>query len=170
MADKYTEGYDAKPKETLYSQGEVLRTIPARAEIAAADADGQLYVLARGVNLDSVLVNALVQRGHDAVTGGNDYDLGIYKNTGTFDSPTWTAVDKDIFFDGVDMSSARTSAVDLATSATDATIGELLNTSLSTSLYSRENASGEFAIVLTANTVGTASVDIEFNLNLAPAH
>ena len=170
MDDKYTEGYDAKPKETLYSQGEALRTVVARAEIAAADSDGQLYILARGVSLDSVLVNALVPKGHGAVTGGTDYDLGIYKNTGTFDVPVWTAVDADIFFDDVDMSSARTACIDLATSATDATIGELLNTSLTSTLYSRENAAGEFAIVLTANTVGTAAVDIEFNLKLAPAH
>lgn len=169
MADKYTEGYDAKPRKQLYSNGEVLKTIVAKAEIAADDSDGQLYILARGIDLESTLVNAMVPKGHGAVTDGNDYDLGIYKNTGSFDSPEWTAVDKDIFFDGVNMNSARTSAVDLATSATDATIGELLNASLSTSIYSNEQASGEFAIVLTANTVGTATQDIEFNLVLAQA-
>jgi hypothetical protein len=33
-----------------------------------------------------------------------------------------------------------------------------------------EEADSEYAVVLTANTVGSATVDLEFNLNFAPAH
>lgn len=163
MADKYTEGYDAKPSKPLYGNGEELRTVVARAEVAAADDDGQLYVLARGVSLDWTLINAYLPKGYTAITGGTDYDLGLYKNTGTFASPTWTAVDADIFLDGYDFSAGASTTIDVATSATDSTIGELVS-------LTSEKADSEYAIVLTANTVGSAAQDLEFNLVLAAAH
>jgi len=163
MADKYTEGFDAKPTKPLYLNGEKLRTVVARAEIAAADDDGQIYVLARGVELDWTLVNAMLPKGFTAITAGTDYDLGLYKNTGTYDSPTWTAVDADVFLDGYDFSSGSSYAIDVATSATDETIGELVS-------VTSESAASEYAVVLTANTVGSAAVDLEFNLVFAGAH
>lgn len=164
MADKYTEGYDAKPLKPLYSGvGEVLSTVVARAEIAAADDDGQLYVLARGIPLDATLVAINLPIGYTAITAGTDYDIGVYKNTGTYASPTWTAQDADIFVDGYNFSAGASTPLGILESATDSTIAELL--SLNT-----EKAMSEYAIVLTANTVGSAAQDLEFHLVFAPAH
>lgn len=160
MATKLSKEYNADAKNGLFSTGKQLVTVFATAEVAAADSDGDVYILARGIPLSAVLVGAVLPRGWSAVTGGTDYDLGVYKNTGTFDSPTWTVVDKDIFVDGKDMSSGLASSLDILTSVRSSSIGKLLGLSV-------EKESAEYAIALTANTVGSATVDLAFELKLA---
>ena len=162
MATKYSSEYTAKPSNTLFSQGKQLVVVPATAPIASGDSDGDIYVLARGIPLSAILLSALLPRGHGSVTGGTSFDLGVYKNTGTFETPVWTVVDKDIFMAAKDFSTGVAYTLDVATSARSSTIGELLSLSI-------ENESVEYAIVLTANTVGSATVAIPFDLVLAQA-
>jgi len=159
MADKNTEEYGLDPKKSIFVNGDVPFVVRATAEVAAADADGQKYILARGLSADAILLSAMMPKGHGAVTSGTDYDLGVY----TMDRDgTLTAVDADIFFDGVNMSSARTSAVDLATSQAKS-IRELCS-------IDDGDQNPNYCVVLTANTVGTATVDLTFDLVFAPAN
>lgn len=159
MADKNTEEYGLNPKKSIFVNGDVPFVVRATAEVAVADNDGQKYVLARGLSADAILLSAMMPKGHSAVTSGTDYDLGVY----TMDRDgTLTAVDADIFFDGVDMSKARTSAVDLATSQAKS-IRELC-------LIDDGDQNANYCIVLTANTVGSAAVDLTFDLVFAPAN
>ena len=161
MAVKNTEGYDAKGSKALYQGGEKLETIVARMEVAAADDDGQTYILARGIALDSTLVNIMLPKGFSAITSGTDYDigLGVIGSDGEVD-----VVEADVFVDGKDMSSGATSAIDIAESPTDVTIGEALATPITS-----EKAKSEYCIYCTANTVGSASVDVEMNIVLSKA-
>ena len=156
MAVKNTEGYDAKPSKALYNGGEKLQSVVARMEVAAADDDGQTYILARGVALDWTLVNINLPKGFSAITSGTDYDIGL----GYIGSDgEVVVVEADVFVDGKDMSAGATSAIDIAESATDVTIGEALATPITS-----ENAKPEYCVYCTANTVGSAAVDVEMNL------
>jgi hypothetical protein len=159
MADKNTEEYGLNPKKSIFVNGDVPFVVRATAEVAAADNNGQKYVLARGVSADAILLSAMMPKGHGAVTAGTDFDLGVYKMDR---DEALTVVDKDIFFDGVDMSSARTSAVDLATSQAKS-IRELCD-------IDDGDQNPNYCVVLTANTVGTATVDLTFDLVFAPAN
>ena len=156
MAVKNTEGYDAKPKKPLYNGGSKLKTVVARMEVAAADSDGQTYILARGVSLDWTLVNLMLPKGFSAITSGTDYDIGLgyIGSDGEVD-----VVEADVFVNGKDMSSGATSAIDINEAPTDETIGTVLAADLTS-----ENAKDNYCIYCTANTVGSASVDVEFNI------
>jgi len=162
MAVKNTEGYDAKGTKALYQNGDRIETIVARMEVAAADADTQTYILARGISLDWTLVNLMIPRGFSAITSGTDYDIGLgYIGA----DGEVVVVEADVFVDGKNMSAGATSAIDICESPTDQTIGECLATPLTS-----ENERKEYVIYCTANTVGSATVDVEFNINVNKAH
>lgn len=162
MAIKTSLEFTAKPRNTLFSQGKQLVVVPATAPVKSADSDGDIYVLARGIPLSAILLGAFMPRGHGSVTGGTSFDIGVYKNTGTYASPVWKVVDKDIFCAAKDFSTGVAYALDVCTSVRSSTIGELLSLNI-------ENENVEYAIVLTANTVGSADVDLSFELKLAQA-
>lgn len=160
MAKKNTEGYAAKPKNAVYNSGQEIRTLRAKMEIAAADDDGQQHILARGISLGYTVLSLMLPKGHGAVTGGTDYDIGL----GYLDEDgDIVAVEKDVFVDGIDLSSALTTAKDICESSSSLTIGELLATPLST-----EEAKSNYVIYATANTAGSAAVDIDIDVVLAP--
>ena len=62
------------------------------------------------------------------------------------------------------MSSGATSSIDICESPTDLTIGEALATPVTS-----ESAKVEYVIYCTANTVGSASVDVEMLIVLSKA-
>ncbi len=159
MADKNSVEYGLDPKKSMFVNGDVPFVVRATASVAAADADGQKYILAEGLSADAILLSAMMPKGHGAVTGGTDFDLGVYTKA---KDGTLTAVDADIFFKGVDMSKARTSAVDLATSAASS-----IRTLCS---IDDGDQNSNYCIVLTANTVGTAAGNLTFDLVFAPAN
>lgn len=128
---------------------EVVRIV-APVAIAAADDDGSTYLVAESVPSSFVPVKATILT--DAITGGTDYDLGVY------DSDTGVAVDADLFVDGQTLASAsRTldglSAVDIADIGALKSIAELLGLTPST-------AKSKYDLVLTGNTVGSAAGDV----------
>lgn len=119
-------------------------------EVAAADDDGSIYRVFR-VNSNMIPVSITVT--NDAITGGTDYDIGIYD---VLDGPTNGAVkDADALADGLDLSSARVEGSGIsglsAVPIENAT-QRLIN--LATDTY--PDAPGEYDIAITANTVGTA--------------
>lgn len=69
-------------------------------EVAAADSDNSVYRLAR-VPSNAVIVDLRIN--NDAITGGTDYNVGVY------DTPEingGAAIDDNAFMDAVDLSSA----------------------------------------------------------------
>lgn len=128
------------------------KTIIQTFEVAAADDDGSIYRLAR-INSNEILLKATIMC--DAITGGTDYDLGIYKPTTVAGSGA--VVDKDIFMDGQTFASATKTidglqTVDIANRTLN--VVDLLNIVNTTTLA---NSNQEYDIALTANTVGTAA-------------
>lgn len=139
-----------KPIASLFSGGEELVMVGI-ASIAAADDDGSVYRLFR-VNANLIPVEITIT--NSAVTGGTDYELGIYER---LDGPLAGAVkDLDALLGTTSMASARAegsgvsglSAVSVANS--QQRLFELAGDS-------ENDHSGEYDIALTANTAGTAA-------------
>lgn len=117
-------------------------------EVAAADDDGSVYRLAR-ISDSDILLRATIMC--DAITGGTDYDLGLYK-TGV----AGTVVDKDCFMDGQTFASATKTIDGLQTVAIENRVKEIW--SLVSGVTSQTKDEGyEYDIALTANTVGSAA-------------
>lgn len=121
-------------------------------EVAAADDDGSIYRLARDLDPELIPVRILIN--NDAITAGTDYDLGLYE--ALRDGIGGTVVDKDVFVDGADMSSARArgseldglTAVDFADSAK-----RLFEHGGQTQITKKAG----YDLAFTANTVGSAA-------------
>lgn len=125
-------------------------------EIAVADDDGSVYRLIR---IPSNVVVKSLRIWHDAITSGTDYDIGLY------DINLGAVVDKDLFTDGADVSSAG----DDVNALTAPNIDELgLPIWEYAALSLTADPKKEYDLAITANTVGAAAgtitVDIEFQV------
>ena len=150
VEDKYVETQTAAEKlgKAALTQGAKPIIMVATEEIAAADDDGSVYRLFKSVpsNLIPVQIDILT----DGITGGTDYDLGLYKV-----GVGGAAVDKDALMDGQTMASALTRATGqgLGLGIVDvANVGKTLG-----ELSAQTTVDTSYDIALTANTVGTAA-------------
>lgn len=122
--------------------------------VAAADDDGSVYRLFR---IPSNAAIKMVRVTNTAITGGTDYDLGIY------DIDSGAVVDKDLFFDGRSVASAgyganafvRTTLVDYTNKLWEYTPLSLTS-----------DPKKEYDVALTANTVGTADGTIVIDMEI----
>lgn len=149
MTDKYVNSYIAAGKRTqaVNVAGDNVKVLVCTFEVAAADADGDVYRIAQDLNPNLIPIKITVL--NDAITAGTDWDLGLYKPSGG------AVLDKDVFADGADMSSAATSTpkdglvtVDIANRAKK--LYEHAGHTISTKIES-------YDLAFTANTVGTAA-------------
>lgn len=146
MDDKVTYPVDA-----LFG-GASEKVIMKKVAIAAADEDLSEYLV--GEIPGEAKITA-VEVLNEAITDGTDYDLGFYLEDGT-------VVSKDKLFDGVDMSSARTSwtsmVLDYGADDVEKTVAELLGHVNSVVPASGETAAKRvYRIGLLGNTVGSAA-------------
>jgi hypothetical protein len=132
------------------TNGGKLRFVRDTVEIDATDDDGSKYRLAR-VSLNSVLSNVSID--HDAITGGTDFDLGLYDipetNNGAVINTGTSAV--DLLVNGASLATAGSvdglSNVDIADQHKK--LWELAG-------YTEEQTK-LVDIVLTGNVVGTVT-------------
>ena len=105
MATTYrSNGYTEYPNNTATTVGIPLTFVHFERTItAAAAANNDLYILAGSLSLDDRI--AEIVGATPALTSANDNDLGFYKKN---EDGTFTAIDADILWDGVDLSSALT--------------------------------------------------------------
>lgn len=150
VEDKYTDATLAAGKITkaaLSSGAEVIAMV-ATEEIAAADDNGSVYRLFKSVPSNLIPVEITITT--DGITGGTDYDLGLYKV-----GVGGAAVDADRLMDGQTMASALTRATghQLGLQTVNiADIGKTLG-----ELSAQTDVDLAYDIALTANTVGTAA-------------
>lgn len=150
VEDKYVNSdlADGKKADAIASVGQKLVVMVQTEEIAAADDDGSVYRFFKDVPSNLIPVEITVAC--DAITGGTDYDLGLYKV-----GVGGAAVDKDVLMDGQTLASALTRAtghqlglqtVNIANATK--TLGELSG---------QTDVDMSYDIALTGNTVGTAA-------------
>ena len=127
-------------------------------EVAAADDDGSVYGFAL-INSSDTLKSLAVW--NDAITSGTDYDIGLYEWT---DGALGTVVDKDVFADGLDLSSAG----DATNALTAPNIDELHKPIWEYAALSlTEDPKKTYVLAVTANTVGSAAGTITLDIEVA---
>lgn len=82
--------------------GSELIVVPVTFEVAAADDDGSIYRVLKNINPDLIPVKIEVY--NDAITGGTDYDIGIYEPT----DRGGAVLNVNVFMNAQSMASART--------------------------------------------------------------
>lgn len=116
-------------------------------EVAAADSDTSVF---RFVQLPSNAVIYRIELLNDAIAGGTDYDLGLYKIA----TDGGLAADQDVFGTTIDMSAARSLPLDamfevLGIEKIEYRLWELLGLSA--------DSQTAYDVCLTGNTVGTGA-------------
>ncbi len=142
------------------TNGAKFQTIIETVEIASGDDNGSKYRVAR------LQANAVIKEIKilcDAITGGTDYDLGIYEIPET---NSGAVIDADCFMDGQTLASASKTingfnAVDIANYGKQ--IWELTTGGTAIS----EATSKAVDIVLTGNTVGSANGTVTVQVTYA---
>lgn len=150
---KYVNPKTALGKLAAASQaaGQKLITMVQTFEIAAADDDGSVYGLFKDV--PSTLAPIAFEIAHDAITGGTDFDLGLYA-AGDLN----TVVIKDLLMDGQTLAAAAPLTapknglgnVDVALIGAQKMLYELAGKTVA------DRPMG-YDIALTANTVGSGA-------------
>ncbi len=124
-----TVGYNAKPRNPVYSTGKKMLTVLASCFFDVSEAtDGDLYILAGGLSLASRVDSIRVRTLFDAAAAA-DNDIGFYKKVGS----TFVALDADILVDGLNLTTGSGVAAGYDLLSANATldrtknIGELLS-------------------------------------------
>lgn len=102
---------DAKPVVPVYSYetNGMLRSSQGKVEIAAGDDDNSIYRLVR---LPSNARLVSLTKYNDAITGGDDFDFGLFGTDGS-------EIDVNAFADAVDLTSADTTGTNILHEAND---------------------------------------------------
>ena len=129
-----------------------LKMISETFSVAAADNDGEVYMVAP-VRSNWSIKHIWVY--NDVITNGTDYDIGLYTT-----ASTPVAYDVDCYADGISMASARTSSpIDAAASTKNITgINNMVYQDAASPAST--DPSTWYWLGVTANTVGTAQGDI----------
>jgi hypothetical protein len=140
--------------------GSRLRIKSATVAVASGDDDTSTFRFFRVRSSDSI---KSIQLYHDSVTGGSDYDCGLYTiNNGA-------VVDADLYADGVTVAVATPAVPHVTATAPyielrygDATTSAItdVNNKVWEDLGLSADPQLEYDLVLTANTVGTADGDL----------
>jgi len=163
MASRTTVGYTNKPKAPLYNQGSQLQTVQAEVAVLSTWDDGDTVILARNLPLSARIVS-IIMRTAGSITGATDYDIGLYKADDDDGDDIGTVIDKDILADGLDFDSGVALGTDiLGTNLTFnkyKTLGDLLD-------YDQgEEPIGGVHVVMTLNTAGTATADLDMEIKI----
>lgn len=151
VENKYTDSNVAAGNRAIAGRGgHELVVFEGYAAIAAADDDGSIYRLIKDLPSSFRPVRCTVQC--TAITGGTDYELGLYdRNLGA-------VVSKGLFMTNQTLATASRaidglSAVSVADLGARKSIAELLSLTPST-------AKPAYDLALTGDTVGTAAGDV----------
>lgn len=147
VENKYVNAEVVAGKLTAPSQTGKGEIVVARqtVAIAAADDDGSVYRVFKGVPAD--LIPLKIEIGCTAITGGTDYDLGLYL------TDLGAVKDADALMDGQTMAVASLNALNGLGAVTVANGLQPLWQLAGDTVATRK---GSYDIALTANTVGSA--------------
>lgn len=150
VEDKYVNSDLAagKKSKAIASTGETDYVFVVSEEIAAADDDGSVYRFFKDV--PSNLIPLEITVACDAITGGTDYDFGLYKV-----GVGGAAVDADVLMDGQTLASALTRATGHQLGLANVNIADAGKTLGELSGQTEVDASYDLA--LTGNTVGSGA-------------
>lgn len=161
VEDKYVDAdiVADNPPNAAFNAGALTWSMGGTFEVAAADDDGSVYRVIKNIPFNLIPVSIEVVS--DAITAGTDYDIGLYesKHRGL----GGTVIDKDIFADGLDLSSATTFAAP-QNGLEAVNIADHMK-----ALYEHANETVEvhklsYDLAFTANTVGSAAGTVSYKI------
>lgn len=137
---------------SAFIDGDKTVCMVATFEVAVADDDGSVYRLFKNVNQNYIPVK--IEIACDAITSGNDWDLGFYEPT--IGGVAGAVIDKDKLADGLDLSSAVAfvAALDGLKTVNISEVQERIYELAGDTLDDKKQG---YDIALTANTVGAAA-------------
>lgn len=148
-----SNGFTEYPNNPANSSGKTLRSVFYEKTIATGAGTNTLHILAGPFGYDDKI--AAIVGATPALTSANDNDLGFYKKE---EDGSFTAIDADILWDGVDLSSALTYRELLGTLNTsldrDDNVGKLLG------LTSESEPVGGVYLGLLIKTASTAASEV----------
>lgn len=157
VEDKYVNALVEadKPDVAAKVQGDEVYQIVGTFEIAAADDDGSVYRIAKGINPNLIPVSIEIMC--DAITAGTDFDVGLYK------SNKGIVLDADLLADGLTFAAAkgRDAPLDGLKDVAIVDIAKRFYELLSKTIL---EITGPYDIAITANTVGTAAGTVAFRI------
>lgn len=161
VVDKYTDANIEAGKKAAAVNAEGTKTFTVVGTVAVASGDDNNSVYRVLANIPSNAIPVKIEVHNTAVTGGTDYDLGLYK------TQSGAVVDADILADGISMATARTIAT--SNNAGMTTIGIANGTQTLATLSAQTAPDASYDVALTANTVGTADGTIRVTATFAYA-
>ena len=154
VVDKYANNNVALGKlaNPAFIQGGDTLTLIATVAVAAADDDGSIYRL--GVSLNPNLIPISIVLNNDTITGGTDYELGLY-----VPGLGGEAKDIDVFLGTTSMATGRATGSELNA------LTAVAHANKTKKLYEHagdtvDTKQAGYDLALTANTVGTAAGSI----------
>jgi len=164
MSVKHTVGVTNKTNNPLYTIGKDIRIVESEFNVTASGAaNGDQYILAGGLPLETRVKALMAKNGTPAITGASDNDVGFFKMV----NGSLVELDKDVLINGYSLASAKTTRDILydATPALDRTknIREIL------SLDDDVNIVGGVYLVLTMNAKPTTNKVLRLDVELENA-
>lgn len=129
--------------------------------VLAADDDTSTYLILKDVPSQAIIYSLEIER--DAITGGTDYDIGL------FDPDTGVAVDADCYLEAGDFSATATTKVAPMDGLAKLTFGNSLKPVYEVAGKTLATRKGTYDLVLTGNTVGTGAGSVTVRGMLIPA-
>lgn len=166
MAVQLSKEVKAKPDRVAFLSGDKIFNAYATAQIVNTMSDGEQFILARGFSTDAIIAGIILPKDIAAITSGSDYDIGIFEVTGEktlteIFKANGTTSCKDLYVNGLDFSSG-VEAQDINAAILDSirNICEI----------PQGESNKEYALVMTANTIGTTTRDILVKTEFIPSN
>ena len=157
-----SNGFTEYPRNPMNSVGKVLTTVFYEKTIATGAGTNTLHILAGPMSVGCRI--AKIVGATPALTSATDNDLGFYKKE---TDGSFTAIDADVLWDGIDLSSALTYRELLGTLNTaldrDDNIGTLLGVGAD---YAHSVYLG--LLIKTASTAASEVLKLEIGIETAP--
>jgi hypothetical protein len=150
VEDKYINADIVADKKAnaAFAQGTNTVSITETFEVAAADDDGSIYRLFKGLNPELIPSSIVVT--NDAITAGTDYDIGFYE------TDLGPVIDKDALADALDLSSQHVEGSGLSGLVT-VDVANVKKKIWELAGHTESTKKLGYDIAFTANTVGTAA-------------
>jgi len=166
--NRNTDGSMKFPAKALFSGGTELKVAFSTFELAAADDDGSIY---RIWTMAKTIVPLDIAVACDTVTGGTDFELGLYKPKSA-DGGTGAVINKGLFMTGQTLASpvdfGYATALDGMDAVDIANYGKALWELAGHTIEGANPTSlPEYDIAYTADTVGSAAVTVSTRMYFA---
>lgn len=166
MTDKVNALATAQPRNSRFATGKKTRVVEFEADLTNANSDDDdLLILASGLSFGDRISGIYPNAANvPALTTAADNDLGFYYKN---EDGTFVELDKDILWDGVDLTSAT--AFGNILTGENAALDHSKNIGQHLSMGADQEPAGGVYLILTMNTGNTATATVSLRIEIDEA-